>query len=229
MYRFVLLRHGQSVWNQENRFTGWTDVSLSAKGEIEAAQAGRLLKEAGFVFDMAFSSFLERAVKTLWIVLEEMQLMWIPVKTAWQLNERHYGALQGRNKAESIEEHGAEQVQIWRRSFKVRPPLLTTSDARYPGQELAYAHLKSQQLPLGESLEDAIARVLPFWQQEILPHVRAAQSILVTAHGNSLRALIKHLEQMSDEDILKLNIPTGVPLVYELDAELKPVKHYYLE
>ena len=211
MYRFVLLRHGESVWNKENRFTGWTDVGLSAKGELEAAQAAKALKEAGFTFDLAFSSFLRRAVKTLWIVLEEMQLMWIPLKAAWQLNERHYGALQGRNKAESIQEHGAKQVQIWRRSFAVRPPPLTRDDPRYPGKEALYAHLSPQELPLGESLADTINRVLPFWQKEVLPHIKAAKSVLLTAHGNSLRALIKHIEQISDEDIVGFNIPTGTP------------------
>lgn len=228
MYRFVLLRHGESLWNQENRFTGWTDVGLSTKGKLEARRAAKLLKESGFVFDLALSSFLKRAIKTLWIVLEEMQLMWIPIKTAWELNERHYGALQGRNKAESAKEHGPEQIHIWRRSFSVRPPLLALDDPRHPRKERAYARLSSEQLPLGESLEDTVARVVPFWEREILPHIRAGKSVLITAHGNSLRALSKHLDQISDEDIAGLNIPTGLPLVYELDSKCKPVKRYYL-
>ena len=230
MYRFVLLRHGESLWNQENRFTGWSDVGLSPKGELEAMEAGRALKASSFAFDLCFTSLLKRAIKTLWIVLEEMELMWIPVKQAWQLNERHYGALQGYYKAESIREHGEEQVQIWRRSFAVRPPLLETSDPHYPGNDSRYAQLAAEGLllPLGESLKDTIARVIPFWEKEICPHIKADKSVLITAHGNSLRALIKHIEKISDEGISRRNVPTGRPLVYELDKNFKLIKHYYL-
>jgi len=228
MHKLVLLRHGQSVWNLENRYTGWTDVELTEQGEAEALESGRLLKEAGFEFDLCFTSYLKRAIDTLWIVLKEMDLMWLPTIKAWQLNERHYGALQGLNKAETAKEYGEEQVFQWRRSYAVPPPELTRDDPRWPGNERKYKGLAEDQIPLSESLAITVNRVLPYWEQAILPEVAKGRSVLVAAHGNSLRALVKHLDGMSDEEVTKLNIPTGVPLVYELDGDLKAVKRYYL-
>ena len=228
MYRLVLLRHGESDWNRENRFTGWTDVDLSPTGVAEAHRAGRLLREQGFVFDVAFTSLLKRAVRTLWIVLDEMDLMWIPVHRSWRLNERHYGALQGLNKAETAARHGEQQVKVWRRSYDVPPPALEPSDPRFPGHDRRYADLADRELPRAESLKDTVARFLPYWEEAIAPAVRAGRRVLVAAHGNSLRALVKHLDGVGDEDIVGLNIPTGVPLVYELDADLRPIRHEYL-
>ena len=228
MYKIVLIRHGESAWNKENRFTGWQDVPLSEKGLAEAKAAGELLKKEGYVFDKAYTSVLRRAIKTLWCVLEETDLMWIPVEKSWRLNERHYGALQGLNKAETAAEDGDEQVKIWRRSYATRPPLLTKDDERWPGHESRYASLSPAELPLGECLEDTVARVVPYWREVIAPEVRAGRRLIIAAHGNSLRALVKYLDDVSEKDILELNIPTGVPLVYELDEELKPIRHYYL-
>ena len=228
MHKIVLIRHGESAWNKENRFTGWQDVPLSEKGLAEARAAGELLKKEGYVFDKAFTSFLRRAIKTLWSVLEETDLMWIPVEKDWRLNERHYGALQGLNKSETAAKYGDEQVKIWRRSYDVRPPLLEKSDERWPGHEQRYASLSADELPLGECLEDTVARVIPYWQKRIVPELKAGKRIIIAAHGNSLRALVKYLDGVSKEEIVGLNIPTGVPLVYELDDELKPLRHYYL-
>ncbi|MGE5582231.1 MAG: 2,3-diphosphoglycerate-dependent phosphoglycerate mutase [Bacillota bacterium] len=228
MNKLVLLRHGESLWNQENRFTGWTDVPLSEKGVLEAKSAGKILKKEGYFFDLAFTSVLKRAINTLWLVLEEMDLAWIPVYKSWHLNERHYGALQGLNKNEMVQKYGAEQVQIWRRSFDVRPPELTRDDPRYPGYEDKYRDLTMDRLPLTESLKDTIERFLPYWSREIAPRITEGRKVLIVAHGNSLRALVKQLDRISDTDIAGLNIPTGVPLVYELDESLKPLKHYYL-
>ena len=229
MIPLVLLRHGQSAWNLENRFTGWTDVDLTDQGRAEAAEGGRLLKEAGYVFDLAHTSVLKRAIRTLWIALDQMDLMWIPVHNTWRLNERHYGALQGLNKAETAAKFGDEQVHIWRRSFDVPPPVLTPDDERFPGRDPRYAALDRKELPLTESLKDTIARFLPYWEGEIAPQIRAGRRVVIAAHGNSLRALVKHLDQVSDKDILELNIPTGIPLVYELDeATLRPLRHFYL-
>jgi 2,3-bisphosphoglycerate-dependent phosphoglycerate mutase len=226
MPQLVLIRHGQSVWNKANQFTGWTDVDLSKKGIKEAHQAGQHLAAAGFIFDVAFTSVLKRAIRTLWIVLDEMDLMWIPVERCWRLNERHYGALQGLNKAETAEKEGPEQVHIWRRSFDISPPALELDDARHPRFDPHYAHLDPAQLPATESLEDTLNRVLPCWQGEILPCQRRGDRVLIAAHGNSLRALIKHLEHISDADIPNLRIPTGMPLVYELDEDLEVRGHY---
>ncbi len=228
MYKIVLLRHGESVWNMENIFTGWTDVDLSEKGIKEAHNAGAVLKKEGFVFDIAFTSVLKRAIRTLWIVLDEMDLMWIPVINDWRLNERHYGALQGLNKKETAEKHGEEQVLKWRRSFDIRPPLLYENDPGYPGKDPKYAGLEKNFLPKAESLKDTIARVMPCWEKIITREIKNNKRIIISAHGNSLRALVKHLDNISDEDIVGLNIPTGIPLVYELDKKLSPVKHYYL-
>lgn len=228
MKKLVLLRHGESVWNKENRFTGWTDVTLTEKGVREALDAGRRLKQEGFAFDVAFTSVLRRAIKTLWLVLEEMDLMWIPVFRSWRLNERHYGALQGLNKAETVERHGMEQVQIWRRSYDIRPPALTKEDERYPGNDPRYAALLPEEIPLTECLKDTVDRFLPFWHDLIAPAVREGRRVLISAHGNSLRALVKHLDHIADDQIVGLNIPTGVPLVYELEEDLTPIKHYYL-
>jgi 2,3-bisphosphoglycerate-dependent phosphoglycerate mutase len=222
------LRHGESTWNKENRFTGWTDVGLSKKGVQEALQAGQTLKEEGYVFDIAYTSVLARAIKTLWIALEEMDLMWIPVVNSWRLNERHYGGLQGLNKAETAEKHGMEQVKIWRRSYDTPPPALTKDDDRYPGRDPRYADLTENELPLTESLKDTVARFLPYWEETIGPMVRTGQRVLIAAHGNSLRALVKYLDNVSEEEIVGLNIPTGIPLVYELEENLKPIKSYYL-
>lgn len=228
MYKLVLIRHGESLWNKENRFTGWTDVDLSEKGVEEARNAGALLKADGYTFDVAYNSVLKRAIKTLNIVLEEMDLLWIPVFKNWRLNERHYGALQGLNKAETAEKHGEEQVTIWRRSYDVPPPALTSDDERYPGNDPRYADLTSEELPLTECLKDTVDRFLPLWHDEIAPTIKSGKKVVIAAHGNSLRALVKYLDNMTEEAILKLNIPTGTPLVYELDENLKPIKHYYL-
>jgi len=227
-YKVVLLRHGESKWNEENRFTGWTDVDLSAKGEQEAHKAGEALKAGGWVFDRCYTSVLRRAVRTLWIALEVMDACWLPVAQHWRLNERHYGALQGLNKAETAAKHGEQQVLIWRRSYDVRPPALERGDARHPRQAPQYTLLDPATLPDAECLADTVARVLPYWHDEIVPAIKSGQRVLVAAHGNSLRALVKYLDNVSEKEILELNIPTGIPLVYELDAELRPVKHYYL-
>ena len=228
MKKLVLLRHGESTWNKENRFTGWTDIALSEKGEQEAKTAGLLLKQNGFVFDVAFTSLLKRAIKTLWIVLEDMELMWIPVNLSWRLNERHYGALQGLNKSETAAKFGEQQVLLWRRSYDVRPPALDKSDSRYPGNDPRYRGLPEKYLPLTECLKDTVARFLPYWNETIAPAVKSGQNVIIAAHGNSLRALVKHLDHISDQQIVELNIPTGIPLVYELDNNLLPLKHYYL-
>jgi 2,3-bisphosphoglycerate-dependent phosphoglycerate mutase len=228
MYKIVFVRHGQSQWNLENRFTGWTDVPLTAQGEAEARKAGRLLKAEGFAFDVAYTSVLRRAIKTLWLILEEMNQEWIPVTRTWRLNERHYGALQGLNKAETAAKHGEEQVHIWRRSYDVPPPPLAMDDPRHPRFDRRYASLKPDELPRTESLKLTLERALPYWHDVIAPAIRTGKQVLVVAHGNSLRALVKYLDDMSAEAIVQLNIPTGVPLVYELDADLKPRKHYYL-
>jgi 2,3-bisphosphoglycerate-dependent phosphoglycerate mutase len=228
MYQVVLLRHGQSTWNKENRFTGWTDVDLSETGFAEAHRSGQLLKAAGYVFDVAFTSVLRRAVRTLWIALDEMELMWIPIHHSWRLNERHYGALQGLNKAETAAKYGDAQVKIWRRSYDVRPPALTKSDERWSGRDPRYHDLQPQDIPLTECLKDTVARFLPYWHDVIAPTVKSGLRVIIAAHGNSLRALVKFLDHISDSEIVELNIPTGVPLVYELDANLKPIKHYYL-
>jgi 2,3-bisphosphoglycerate-dependent phosphoglycerate mutase len=225
MRKLVLLRHGESDWNRENRFTGWTDVDLSEQGIAEARAAGRLLKSEGYEFDSACTSVLKRAIRTLWIALEGLDRMWLPVEKSWRLNERHYGALQGLNKAEMAAKYGEAQVLAWRRSYDTPPPPLTPDDARYEGNDPRYAGIK---VPLTECLKDTVARVVPYWQSSIAPSVRAGRRVLVAAHGNSMRALVKHLEAISDEAIVQLNIPTGIPLVYELDAALKPLRHYYL-
>jgi 2,3-bisphosphoglycerate-dependent phosphoglycerate mutase len=222
------LRHGESDWNRENRFTGWTDVDLSPTGIEEAHRAGRILLEQGLTFDVAFTSLLKRAIRTLWIVLDEMDLMWIPVHRSWWLNERHYGALQGLNKAETAAQHGEAQVKVWRRSYDIRPPALEPTDPRFPGRDCRYQNLTDAELPRTECLKDTVARFLPYWHQTIAPAIRAGQRVLIVAHGNSLRALVKHLDGVSDDAIVELNIPTGVPLLYELDAELRPLRHEYL-
>ena len=228
MHRLVLLRHGESTWNKENRFTGWTDVGLSARGIEEATQAGQLLRRDGWAFDMAFTSVLQRAIKTLWLALEAMDQMWVPVTNDWRLNERHYGALQGLNKAETAAQFGEAQVQIWRRSYDIPPPPLDLDDARHPRHDPRYAGLSRDVLPRGESLKDTVARFLPYWTGTIAPAIRAGRRVLVAAHGNSLRALVKHLDGISATDIVGVNIPTGIPLVYELDHELRPQRHFYL-
>ncbi len=228
MPTLVLLRHGESTWNMENRFTGWTDVDLSRAGEEEAHEGGRLLREEGFVFDLAYTSVLKRAIRTLWIALDELDLMWIPILNRWRLNERHYGALQGLNKAETASKFGEDQVRIWRRSYDVAPPPLDLSDERFPGRDPRYAGLADADLPRSESLKDTVGRFLPLWHEEIAPMIRAGQRVLIAAHGNSLRALVKYLDGISDEEIVGLNIPTGVPLVYELTGDLRPVSHRYL-
>ena len=228
MKKLVLLRHGESVWNQENRFTGWTDVDLAEKGMNEAREAGRLLREQGFVFDLAYTSVLKRAIRTLWLALDQMDLLWIPVTKSWRLNERHYGALQGLNKAETAAKYGDEQVLVWRRSYDIPPPALDKADSRYPGQDPRYTGLSAQELPLTECLKDTVARFLPYWLATIAPQVKAGKRIIITAHGNSLRALVKYLDNVNDQEIVGLNIPTGIPLVYELDDDLKPIRHYYL-
>ena len=228
MYKLVLVRHGQSTWNLENRFTGWTDVGLTVQGEAEAHEAGRLLREGGYMFDVAYTSVLKRAVKTLWIVLEEMGLEWLPVIRAWQLNERHYGSLQGLNKAETAEKFGEAQVKIWRRSFDTPPPALERNDERHPRFDPRYARLTVKELPATESLKITLERVLPYWTATLAPAIQSGRRVLIAAHGNSIRALVKYLDSISDAEITELNIPTGIPLVYELDANLKPLKKYYL-
>ncbi len=228
MKKLVLIRHGESTWNKENRFTGWTDVDLSEKGVQEAVDGGRLLKEGGYVFDVAYTSVLKRAIKTLWLALEQLDLMWIPVHNTWRLNERHYGALQGLNKAETAAKHGMEQTNLWRRSYDVPPPALTPDDPRYPGHDARYAGLAAGDLPLTECLKDTVARFLPAWHETIAPAVASGQRVLIVAHGNSLRALVKYLDNIPDADIVGLNIPTGIPLVYELTDDLTPITSYYL-
>lgn len=228
MYKLVLLRHGESEWNKENRFTGWTDVDLSERGIVEAHRSGKLLKEQGYSFDVAYTSVLKRAIRTLWITMDEMDLMWIPVYNSWRLNERHYGALQGLNKAETAAKYGDEQVKIWRRSYDIQPPALTKDDARWPGKDPRYEDLAPEDVPLTECLKDTVARFLPYWHDTIAPTVKSGERVIIAAHGNSLRALVKYLDNISDAEIVELNIPTGVPLVYELDPELKPLSHYYL-
>jgi 2,3-bisphosphoglycerate-dependent phosphoglycerate mutase len=228
MHKIVLLRHGESVWNKENRFTGWTDVGLSERGLEEARRAGQLLKDGGHVFDVAYTSVLKRAIKTLWVALEEMDLMWIPVHNSWRLNERHYGALQGLNKAETAAKFGEAQVKIWRRSYDTPPPALAPDDPRHPSNDPRYRALAQSELPLTECLEDTVARFLPYWHETIAPAVRSGRRVVIAAHGNSLRALVKYLDEIDEREIVELNIPTGVPLVYELDDALKPLRHYYL-
>jgi len=228
MHKVVLLRHGESTWNKENRFTGWTDVDLSDRGRDDAKEAGRLLREGGYVFDLAFTSVLKRAIRTLWIALDQLDLMWIPVVKDWRLNERHYGALQGLNKAETAAQHGEEQTKIWRRSFDIPPPPLTADDPRHPSRDPRYAGLKPNELPLTESLKTTIDRFLPYWHETIAPAIKAGKRVVIAAHGNSLRALVKYLDNIDEKTIVELNIPTGIPLVYELDDDLKPIRHYYL-
>jgi 2,3-bisphosphoglycerate-dependent phosphoglycerate mutase len=228
MYKIILLRHGESVWNQENRFTGWTDVDLSAKGLQEANHAGNLLRKEGYIIDLAFTSLLKRAIRTLWITLDQMDLMWIPVDRHWRLNERHYGALQGLNKAETAKIHSEEQVKIWRRSYDIPPPAVESSDPRYPGHDRRYENLAATDIPVTESLKDVVNRFLPLWQESIAPQIRQGKRIIIVAHGNSLRALVKYLDKVTNAEIVQLNIPTGIPLVYELDKELQPIQHYYL-
>jgi len=228
MPKVVLLRHGESTWNKENRFTGWTDVDLSDRGGEEAATAGRLLKEGGYTFDVAFTSVLTRAIRTLGIALDELGLLWIPVTKDWHLNERHYGALQGLNKAETAAKHGDAQIKIWRRSYDIPPPALTVDDERYPSHDQRYRDLDPKVLPLTESLKDTVARFLPYWHDTIAPAIRSGKRVVIAAHGNSLRALVKYLDNISEADIVELNIPTGIPLVYELNDDLTPIRHYYL-
>ncbi len=228
MHKLVLIRHGESTWNKENRFTGWTDVDLSVKGEEEAHAAGRALREAGFTFDVAYTSVLKRAIRTLWIALDELDLMWLPVHRSWRLNERHYGALQGLNKAETAAKFGEAQVKIWRRSYDIQPPALEPGDERFPGRDRRYQELAEAELPRTECLKDTVARFLPLWHETIAPAIRRGQRVVIAAHGNSLRALVKYLDEVSEADIVELNIPTGLPLVYELDADLRPLKREYL-
>ncbi|MHA2430831.1 MAG: 2,3-diphosphoglycerate-dependent phosphoglycerate mutase [Promethearchaeota archaeon] len=228
MHVLVLLRHGESIWNKENRFTGWTDVDLSDKGIEEAKKAGQLLKQEGFTFDIAYTSVLKRGIRTLWIVLDEMDLMWIPVFRHWRLNERHYGALQGYYKSEMAKKLGEEQVLTWRRSYDVPPPALKTSDPRYPGNDPIYKDLDPKDIPITECLKDTVERFLPYWHEIIAPVVKSGKKVIISAHGNSLRALVKYLDALSEDEVVKLDIPTGVPLIYELDDELKPINHYYL-
>ena len=228
MSKLVLLRHGESIWNKENLFSGWADVDLSEQGISEAKKAGKLLKEEGYVFDLAFTSVLKRAIRTLWLVLDEMDLMWIPVIRSWRLNERHYGALQGLNKEQTAEKFGEEQVLTWRHSYDIPPPALKKSDDFYPGHDLRYTDLSKQDLPLSECLKDTVERFMPYWYNSIAPMIRENKKVIISAHGNTLRALVKFLDQVPDDEIVKLNIPTGIPLVYELDKSLKPVNHHYL-
>ncbi len=228
MYKLVLVRHGESDWNKKNLFTGWTDVDLSEKGVVEATAAGTTLKEEGYTFDIAYTSVLKRAIRTLWLTLDGLDLMWIPVIRDWRLNERHYGALQGLNKAETAAKYGDDQVLVWRRSYDTPPPVLEKSDERYPGHDRRYADLSEEELPQTECLKDTVARFLPLWHEQIAPTIKAGKRVLIAAHGNSLRALVKYLDDIPEEEIVKLNIPTGIPLVYELDENLKPIKHYYL-
>ena len=228
MYKLVIIRHGESTWNKENRFTGWTDVDLSEKGMAEATEGGQVLAKEGFVFDIGYTSLLKRAIKTYNLVTEQLDQLWLPVKRSWRLNERHYGALQGLNKAETAAKYGEAQVKIWRRSYDVPPPPLTADDERFPGKDPRYADMAPADLPLTECLKDTVARFLPLWHEEIAPTIKSGKRVLIVAHGNSLRALVKYLDNVSDADIIELNIPTGMPLVYELDADLKPIKSYYL-
>ena len=228
MMKVVLLRHGESTWNKENRFTGWTDVDLSDQGVFEAQKAGEVLKEEGYTFDMAYTSVLKRAIRTLWITLDKLDQMWIPVERSWRLNERHYGALQGLNKAEMAKKFGEEQVHTWRRSYDIRPPALDKEDERYPGKDPRYKSLSEKELPLTECLKDTVERFLPYWKKTIAPSIKSGKKIIIAAHGNSLRALVKYLDNIPDDEIVGLNIPTGIPLVYELDENLKPIGHYYL-
>jgi len=227
MYKIVLIRHGESVWNKENRFTGWTDVDLSEKGVEEAKKAGQYLKKEGFAFDLAYTSVLKRAIKTLYMVQEQMDQLWIPVIKTWRLNERHYGALQGLDKSETAAKHGEDQVKIWRRAYDIAPPKLEANDDRNPAKDPRYKELKPNELPLTECLKDTVARVLPYWNKEIVPNIKKGKKIVIAAHGNSLRALVKYLSNISDNDIVNLNIPTAMPMVYELGNNLKPVKDYY--
>jgi len=226
--KLVLVRHGESTWNKENRFTGWTDVDLSEKGRQEAHEGGQVLKREGYTFDVAYTSVLKRAIRTLWTIMDEMDLMWIPVHRSWRLNERHYGALQGLNKAETAAKFGEDQVKIWRRSYDIPPPVLTPDDERYPGHDPRYKGLSKQELPLTECLKDTVARFLPLWHETIAPAIQGGQRVIIAAHGNSLRALVKYLDNISETEIVELNIPTGMPLVYELDDNLKPLNRYYL-
>jgi 2,3-bisphosphoglycerate-dependent phosphoglycerate mutase len=228
MKKLVLVRHGESIWNMENRFTGWTDVPLSEKGTEEAVQAGRILKEEGYVFDVAYTSVLKRAIKTLWIILEEMDRMWIPIHNSWRINERHYGALQGLNKAEMVEKHGMEQVLLWRRSYDIRPPALMPDDPRYNGKDPMYTSLKHEEIPFTECLKDAVERFIPFWENTLVPVLSEGKHVVICAHGNSLRALVKYLDDVPDDEITSLNIPTGIPFVYELTDSLAPIRSYYL-
>jgi len=228
MTKLVLLRHGESDWNKQNKFTGWKDVDLSEKGVGEAQKAGQVLKEQGFTFDVAFTSLLKRAIRTLWLTLDDMDLMWIPVHRSWRLNERHYGALQGLNKAETAQKYGDDQVLVWRRSYDTPPPALEKSNPHYPGNDPRYGDLSEKELPLTECLKDTVARFLPYWHETIVPTIKEGKRVIIAAHGNSLRALVKYLDGVSEEEIVKLNIPTGIPLVYELDSDLEPIKHYYL-
>lgn len=228
MYKLVMIRHGESTWNKENRFTGWVDVPLSEKGKEEALEAGQSLADKGYVFDIAFTSYLRRAILTLNSVLDTMNLLWIPVEKSWRLNERHYGALQGLNKAETAQKHGEDQVKIWRRSYDVPPPALTKDDERYPGNDPCYAEVAREELPLTECLKDTVERFLPYWKQSIAPAILSGKRVIIAAHGNSLRAAVKYLDNISDEEILSVNIPTGIPLVYELDQNLAPMRHYYI-
>ena len=228
MHKVVLLRHGESVWNQENRFTGWTDVDLSAKGLVEAKAAGTLMREAGLTFDVAYTSVLKRAIRTCWMALDEMDLLWVPMIRHWRLNERHYGALQGLDKAETAAKHGEAQVKIWRRSYDIPPPALTVDDPRHPSHDPRYSKLTPEELPATESLKDTVARFVPYWSDTIAPEIERGRKVLIAAHGNSLRALVKFLDGLSDQEVIDLNIPTGIPLVYELDAGLMPIRHYYL-
>jgi 2,3-bisphosphoglycerate-dependent phosphoglycerate mutase len=228
MIKLVLLRHGESTWNKENRFTGWTDVDLSQRGREEAKTAGQLLKQGGYTFDLAFTSVLKRAIRTLGLALDELDLLWIPVTKSWRLNERHYGALQGLNKAETAAKHGDAQIKIWRRSYDIPPPALTPDDERHPSRDARYAGLDPKYLPLTESLKDTVDRFLPYWHESIAPAIRSGKRVIIAAHGNSLRALVKYLDNVSEADIVELNIPTGIPLVYELNDDLTPIRHYYL-
>ena len=228
IYKLVLIRHGESTWNKENRFTGWTDVDLSEQGIKEAKSAGEVLKDNGYTFDLAFTSVLKRAIRTLWITLDGLDLMWIPVERSWRLNERHYGALQGLNKSETAAKFGEDQVKIWRRSYDIQPPLLEKTDPRYPGSDPRYKSLTEAELPLTECLKDTVARVVPYWEERISPLIKSGNKIIIAAHGNSLRAMVKYLDKIQDDEIVGVNIPTGTPLVYELDENLNPLKHYYL-
>ncbi|SNC59098.1 2,3-diphosphoglycerate-dependent phosphoglycerate mutase [Sodalis endosymbiont of Henestaris halophilus] len=227
--KLVLIRHGESQWNKENRFTGWTDIDLSDKGHTEAKQAGQVLKTEGYIFDFAYTSVLKRAIHTLWNILDELDQAWLPVEKSWHLNERHYGALQGFNKDETAEKYGDKQVKQWRRSFAITPPALTRDDKRFPGHDMRYAHLTAEELPTTESLASTIDRIFPFWKEKILPRMKSSQRIIIAAHGNSIRAMRKFLDNLSEEEILELNIPTGIPLVYEFDGNMKPITNYYLD